>query len=593
MTKRIFSVVPLLLLAVILWAQDSGVVREIVVRGNKAVTAEAILANMRTRVNAPFVQAELRQDEEAVLAMGFFQDVKVLSRALTANEWQIIVEVVENPTVKEIRVTGNTVISTEQILPLVTQQVGQIYNLRNARPTAEAISRLYQEKGYFAEVDIRPLEDAPETLNVLVIERAIRDIYIQGLTRTRESVVRKLIRTKPNEALNEIKLDADRRRLESTQFFETVGMRARPTDDLGKFDLLIDVKEMKTALIGFGATLVPRGGLVGYVRLDDTNFRGQGQRIGVQLGQDASGTGLSGSLEFANPYLDDRGSAFSASVYSRVITNFSGNAFGSGDAPEDQRFDERRTGFQGSLTRPLNDRLSYQVGARFEAIRTINLRTTGEFDFIQQDGDLTLLNLGLIRDTRDVPLDPAEGDFARLLVEPGLANITKVGGNVGDVTDVLGQNFFVRNTIEYRTYFSRRPAPGTQPKLGRRVIALRGRYGTISGQVPFFEQLFIGGAESLRGYSEQRFWGRNALLLSAEYRAPVVRELTLAGFVDYGGAWGGYSGINNFSQSNRPNLKLGYGVGVLARTPIGPIRVDFAWNGEGGSRTHFTIGGSF
>ena len=117
----------------------------------------------------------------------------------------------------------------------------------------------------------------------------------------------------------------------------------------------------------------------------------------------------------------------------------------------------------------------------------------------------------------------------------------------------------------------------------------------ISGDVPFYEQLFIGGSDSLRGYAEQRFWGKNAIVASTEYRYPMPMSdaFTLIGFVDYGGAWGGYPGISNFSQSDKIKLHLGYGAGLGFRTPLGSIRIDFGFRPDGGSRTHFSIGGSF
>lgn len=128
----------------------------------------------------------------------------------------------------------------------------------------------------------------------------------------------------------------------------------------------------------------------------------------------------------------------------------------------------------------------------------------------------------------------------------------------------------------------------------RQVIALRARAGYIKGTTPFFEQLFVGGADSLRGYPDQRYWGNRMLSASAEYRYPIQKSFNLTGFVDYGGAWGGsYPALNDFVQSSKMDLHLGYGVGVGFRTPLGPIRIDFGFNTQGGSRTHFSIGTSF
>lgn len=584
------------LLATCGWSQTGDVVKEIVVRGNKAIQTDAILAAMSTKVNGAFVQADLARDEQAIKDLGFFKDAKVLSRSLAPTEWQVVVEVEENPVVKEIRVVGNTVISTEAILAKVTQEVGRIYNMRTARPTSDAITTLYQEKGYFAQADIAPLPESPETLNILVIERTVNQIFIQGLSRTRMSVIRKLIKTREGEAFSEFKWETDRRRIDSTQWFESVSARARPTEELGKFDLLLDVKETRTGMIGFGAALDPRSRLAGNLRYTDTNFNGTGQSVGITLQQDTSGGGTSITLDYTNPYYDARDTSVSARLFSRINSYFSGSGIGGSDTPTGEgRFDERRTGGSFAVTRPFRQYYTTSIGFSYENVKTVNFDDTGETRFIQQDGELASLSLQVARDRRDVILDPNEGDYARISVEPGLSNITKIGGEVGDDTSVLGRKPFVRTTLEYKAFFSRRPPRDKPLDTPRPVLAFRARYGFISGTVPFFEQLFVGGSDSLRGYPDQRFWGKNSLLTSLEYRLPIqqVKALNLIAFVDYGGAWGGYGTIQDFSQSRNPRLQLGYGLGVSFRTPLGPIRIDFGFNQQGGSRTHFSIGGSF
>ena len=89
--------------------------------------------------------------------------------------------------------------------------------------------------------------------------------------------------------------------------------------------------------------------------------------------------------------------------------------------------------------------------------------------------------------------------------------------------------------------------------------------------------------------------GKKTIVCTPEVRdtLPVSDAFTVIGFVDYGGAWGGYPGISDFSQSDSMKLHLGYGAGVGFRTPLGSIRIDFGFRPDGGSRTHFSIGGSF
>ena len=107
-------------------------------------------------------------------------------------------------------------------------------------------------------------------------------------------------------------------------------------------------------------------------------------------------------------------------------------------------------------------------------------------------------------------------------------------------------------------------------------------------------------AKALRGYPEDRFWGRNMFLLSAEYRRPLAQALTGVLFVDVGDAWNAPEAYqiadptlqNRFRQHNSFEPQAAAGIGLRVTTPIGPIRLDYGYGSEGG-RLHFSIGHSF
>lgn len=574
------------------YAQGTAVVREIVVRGNERVSVDVIKATMRSVEGRAFVASDLDRDQTAIRSLGLFQDVKVQSRPLSDSEVQIIVDVVENPVVKEISIVGNNAIPTKDLLPLVTQQVNQVLNLNTRRTTSDAIRKAYEEKGFFAEVDFPVMADAPGTLTVLVIENTVNEIVVTGLKRTRNYVIDRLLKTEPGKPFNIKTWMQDRRRLESTQWFEEVKVSDRRVD-LGRFDLLLDLKEQSTAVFDVGLALDPSSRLAGTIKVRDLNFRGMGQSLGFDYLQDTFGAGASVSVDFSDPFFDNRDTRLNASIYSRVNSYFT--RFGdSGSDLSDSRFDERRNGGSVSISRGFRDIFATTLGLSYDTIQSVNVDTGGSQDFIQQDGSLLKVLLQATKDTRDVPLDPFEGEYARLSLEPGISDIDKIGGNVAGFTEVLGTNNFLKATLEYKRFFSSQPE-GKPLDAARPVIATRLRAGHISGTVPFFEQLFVGGSDSLRGYSDQRFWGKTALSGTAEYRYPLQSNasLSLIGFVDYGGAWGGYPAIRDFNQSDSFKLHLGYGAGLGFRTPIGSIRIDFGFTPSGQSKTHFTIGGVF
>lgn len=571
----------------------TGVVSDIVVSGNHVITKEAILARMKTKVGQPYNQTQLDQDKASIEQLGFFSAVDVRPTPIEGNNVRINVDVQEFAVVKEIRVVGNTVIPTDRIMKVVTIKVGQPFNMTEQAPTAQAIAKLYNDKGYFGLAEeLAPLQDSPGTVSIVIREMKVNSVGVQGNTRTKSWVFRRLIHTKPGEAFNVHKWDDDLRRIYGTQWFDKVDPVEKQTEDGYGMDLLVDVKEARTGQVVLGVTLDPRSSFAGQARLADTNLNGTGQSVGIGFQQAIQGGGPSVDLDYGNPFVDSHNTAMSAAIYSHLLYRFTGSGFGTSSSPTDTLYTERRTGASLGFSRLVGERLTASVGGRFEAIRTSNLNTTNTNGFIQQDGTVAVASLGFNRNRRDVDIDPSRGDWFNLLVEPGFSHINEIGGALQDPS-ILGSHTFDRNTIEYRTYFTSQPPRGRQLDAPRRVLAFRARYGTITGKEPFFEQFFVGGSDTLRGYADDRYWGSQMFLSSLEYRHPLQKAFNVIGFVDYGGAWGGYGTVNNFTQYKNMRLHVGYGVGVGFRTPLGPIRLDFGFNEKHGSRTHFLIGTSF
>jgi outer membrane protein insertion porin family len=592
LTIRSFCIGLLLMLSTVALAQQ-GVVREIIITGNQEVTRDAILAQMRTRIGQPYSRAQLDQDQRTLEDMGFFRAVDVRARPTEEDNWQVTVDVVEWPVVKEVRIVGNTAVPDQDILNVLEIPVGRIYNLRDVGPTARAIERLYVDRGYIARVeDIGPLEESPNTINISIIELVVNTVTVEGNTRTQDRVMRRLIRTEPGEPFNVRTWQADLRRIHGTQWFERIDVVEREPEQIGRIDLVLRVQEARTGIFNVGLQVDPRSNFAAVFSMADTNFRGTGQSVGVSFLQGTTGEGASVDLSYGNPWFFGD-TSLNVNVYSRLLFRFAGTGFGGDFTPtEGDRYTERRTGTTIAMSRQIGDYVFTGLSLRAENINTSNVATGTQNAFIQQDGDVAILGGNIIVNRRDVDIDPSRGDWSRLSFEPGYANIRRVGGAVTGDT-VLGASTFFRGTAEYRRYFSPGPPRGTELDAPRRVLALRMRYGGIVGQVPFFEQFFAGGADSIRGYPEDRFWGRQTFITNVEYRHPIQRAFNIVAFLDYGGAWGGYGGVGQFTQAGTPQFNLGYGVGFSFRSPLGPIRLDFGFNERGGSRTHFLIGTAF
>ncbi|MCU0315045.1 MAG: BamA/TamA family outer membrane protein [Fimbriimonadaceae bacterium] len=604
--------IAILLIGLVAIASANSTIRSIVVRGNQEVSEAAILAAMRTKQGAPLVPEDLRRDEESIRRLGFFRAVSILTRQATETEVELFVEVSEFPLIKELRITGNTAISTEDLEKLILpiQELGKIWNSRNAAPIRDAIGGAYEKRGFFVQFsgEVEPDSQGDGTLLIRIVEPTVESITLTGLSRTKPETVKRIMRTKPGQAFSITDWRRDMEDLGVTYWFREIKPSREDGDTPGGFKLNLEFTEERTGIFNAGIALDPQSRLVGFLSYNDTNWQGLGQSTGLQLSQATAGGGPSAELAFGNRFYDSKNTQFSARVFSKVIYNFTGgNQFFGGGTTTEEEFNERRTGFTVSFNRPVGQNYRATVGLNARNARTINLRTSANNNnnFIQQDGDLVTLQVGAEYDTSRPAAEPFNGQNFSLLLEPGYSNITRVGGGVGGSQGLLGSNLFLRSTVEYRQYWSKDPArrmtrdnrmqtPEEVALLPRPVFAFRARYVNITGNVPFFEQSFVGGADSLRGYDNQRFWGNQSILATAEYRFPLQANFSLIGFADYGGAWGGYGNFSNFTQSSSPNLKLGYGAGLAFRVPgLGAIRIDFAFNQEGGSRTHFVFGAPF
>lgn len=602
MTKRVWMLLAAAVMAGAAWGQ-TRTVRDVTVVGLKNINDVAIRSVMRLKPGQPVDQASIVRDEEDIRGLGFFSDVKILRRDIGETEADLTVQVKEFPVIKEIRIEGNTVVSDEQIIPIFDEEeiVGNIWNNNKALGLTNAIKKIYSDKGYLINFEqFGPIEESEGTLNIKILETVLGNVKLEGLTRTRPETVARMMKSKPGEPLNIKKIQNDIENLYYTYWFDDIKGGQSVGDRPEVVDITLNFKEARTAQINAGVALDPQSRLVGTASYTETNFRGLGQTVGAEFEMATVGGGLSGQFAFANRFYDSKDTSMQVKLFSTVRYNFTGNGFVGSGSSADSQFDERQTGFNLGFGRPYGERYRVNVGLNARNSRTINLTTTTTGDIVQQDGDLVTLQLGGTYSTAEPYAEPVQGDTVQLLLEPGYSNITKIGGNVAKFSDTLGTSTFLRSTLTVKKYWSKSPALAADetPEIGlakpRPVLAFKMEVGHISGTVPFFEQLFVGGANSLRGYPNQRFWGSTSFLTTLEYRYPVQKSFNLIGFADWGGAWGGYGVINNFEQSETARLHIGYGVGLGFRVPgLGSIRVDFAFDDKGSNRTHFTVGSSF
>src|SRR3990167_9145649 len=89
---------------------ESFVVQKIVVEGNHRVTRETVLKDLNLKKGTT-----LSTDETSALLRKLYQTGLFEKISLKESGQTLIVQVVENPTIAEVKITGNSVIATDQL----------------------------------------------------------------------------------------------------------------------------------------------------------------------------------------------------------------------------------------------------------------------------------------------------------------------------------------------------------------------------------------------------------------------------------------------------------------------------------------------
>lgn len=211
----------------------------------------------------------------------------------------------------------------------------------------------------------------------------------------------------------------------------------------------------------------------------------------------------------------------------------------------------RRTGAGTSLevSAPLGDHLRGFIGYRFEAVRA-----SGQDDFV-----LGAARAGMIYDTRDALYAPRRGSLLGTsieLAEPSLGSDVRLHR-----IEVWGEHHA--------------PIGPFTLHLGGRLASVA---STTAADVPASERLYLDGSRDVRGYAPGAIaplGGFAKAVGSAELEVPLVP------------AWGvsaiGFADGAAIFDATQGHVGTSVGAGLLWRSPLGPLRVDYAIPLDGGA----------
>ncbi|MDR9435286.1 MAG: outer membrane protein assembly factor BamA, partial [Thiohalophilus sp.] len=320
----------------------------------------------------------------------------------------------EQYTVRDIKVTGDTIIPLEEVRDLITLKVDEIYSHKKSVETTNNISDKLAARGYaFANVNLIPELDKDSrtvalTLSVDPGRRVyVRRINVTGNTKTRDEVIRRELRQHEGDWLSTEKVSLSRTRLDRLGFFEQVSVETPAVSGTSdQVDVNFNVKERPTgsltAGIGYSDT---QGALINF-GLSQENFLGTGKRLGLNLNN--SDVTKYYNLSYTNPYYTDDGVSRGFNVFWREV-----------DAEEAQltRFTTNTKGASMNYGVPLSEITRANLSIGYENTEIIPGANVAQeiLDFIDENGsvyDNYELSLGWRRDSRNRAILADSGSVA-------------------------------------------------------------------------------------------------------------------------------------------------------------------------------------
>ena len=556
-------------------AAEAPRVESVGVSGNEQITESYILGVVETKPGAALDRDTLQKDIEAIYGQGFFSYVDVDLRP-EGEGVSVVYAVRENPVIDSITFSGNTVYKDEALMKEVFSQVGTVFNRVFFRNDLDRIQELYHKAGYVM-VRIADVNVEGGDIRVRILEPRVGDVLIQGNKKTKTAVIRREIKLKEGDLFNVVHFRHQLGKLQGMGYFEDVNVgfdAPEGKDDV--VDLILTVKEKKTASIGVNLGYGTESGVSGGLTYTDTNLMGRGYNleVGFDEGDEASYWAV-----LSSSYMDKSTYAWRVGV--RYNTYDDRYYYYKGKRQFE--FDEKLLNIYAGLGKKFG---RHEDWSWFLTLRRLDVsysdvhnRIPGSVDDLTMwEGVNMTAELQLTLDKRDPYLPYTKG----LVWDTTFEQAAKVLGGEFEYLKYWTQlryylplNRLVDGIVDVDNLWTE-----DSPIL----LAARMRLGSATkDNLPAFARYSLGGMNTLRGYDSRSFEGSNVILGNFELRVPVHKNFTLVGFYDIGNAddtmdWG--------------DLHDDYGFGLRVKTPFGNLRLDYAY-GEDENKTYFGFGEMF
>ncbi|AIV06442.1 MULTISPECIES: outer membrane protein assembly factor BamA [Vibrio] len=538
-------------------------------------------------------------------------------------------------TVKDVKFRGNLIGEEAEFEKLVPFEDNETYNGSRVTSMEEGIKRVLGESGYaYPQVNTIPeFDDENKQVSLIVnVDPGnriyVRDIRFTGNNSTKDEVLRREMRQMEGSWLNSKSIETGKTRLNRLGYFENVEVqtvRVPGSDD--QVDLVYTVKEANSGSVNFGVGYGTESGVSFQVGLQQDNFIGSGNRVGINAMMNDYQKNV--SLDYRDPYWNLDGVSLGGKIFydefeasEAGIVDYTNQSYGASltwGFPFDElnRF-EFGVGYTHNKIGNLSPYLQVEqfLQAQADNIDSSGALNTNDFDF----------NISWTRNNLNRGYFPTAGNHQRAFYK-----MTVPGSDVQ----------YFKMQYDVRQY-----VPLT--KKHEFTLLFRGRlgYGNGYGQTdgndnlfPFYENYYAGGFTTLRGFgsnsvgpkavyrdysgsnngadtaTDDSVGGNAVALASIELIVPtpfasdeVRNQIRTSIFFDMASVWdtefdyrssgAEYGDRYYYDYSDPTNYRSSYGAALQWMSPMGPLVFSLAkpikkFDGDDEEFFTFTIGRTF
>jgi len=465
---------------------------------------------------------------------------------------------------ENVEFSGNHAFSRQDLYRLIKSKTGSPYVPRQLSEDISRLQNFYWDNGYDdASVSYELSPGEQKSLLIKISEKQLKkmgELIIIGASAPQKNLLKKRFPLRRGQPFSRNQLDAFRSEMENSALFSEI-RSSKIEKNQDTVDILVKVIPDRSRFYGFGFGWEERRGPRGTLEYQEKNLFNSISSVAatLQLGLNER----RGILSIDTPYFFKNRITSSFKIWEENETYPS--------------FQFNRWGLGATLVRKFSDKLYFLGSAKWYRTTLTELKIP-EFSVDQLDKpfDTTALSLSFVNENRDDPFNPHNGHFLTAEMKLGLPVFEK------DYT-------FLKLFWNYQRHY---------PFLREGTFSFSVKNGFSFGDMSITERFFAGGSHSFRGTRNDRLGpinlntnepeGGNILLLfNMEITVPSLlipmENLYYAFFADVG---------NVFSKSSDFNLnkmERDLGFGLKYRTPLGPIRLDFAFNLRKAAEQNFLI----